>query len=112
MGFISDNYGIDQTTPLVTDKYHFTTAYGYWLEGRADNPAVFYMFGRKEAPGAGYGVAGGLEGVIDIVRRWQDHGFTKSDLAFLRAQKRPGGTPLFPEPFIAYLAGLKFRLRI
>jgi nicotinic acid phosphoribosyltransferase len=49
MGFIADTYDVDQTTPLLTDKYHFTTAYGYWLEGRADNPSTFYMFGRKEA---------------------------------------------------------------
>ncbi len=62
MGFIADTYDIEQTTPLLTDKYHFTTAYGYWLEGRADNPSTFYMFGRKEAIGAGYSVAGGLEG--------------------------------------------------
>jgi nicotinate phosphoribosyltransferase len=112
MGFISDTYGIEQTTPLATDKYHLTTAYGYWLEGRADNPAVFYMFGRKEAPGAGYTIAGGLEGVVDIVKRWQEYGFTKADLAFLRAQKTAGGAEAFPAEFISWLAGLKFRLKI
>jgi nicotinate phosphoribosyltransferase len=112
MGFISDNYAIEQTTPLLTDKYHFTTAYGYWLEGRADNPATFYMFGRKEALGAGYSVAGGLEGVIDIVKRWQEHGFTKEDLNFLRDQKRPSGKPMFPEAFIQYLGKMEFKLKI
>ncbi len=73
MGFISDNYGIEQTTPVMTDKYHFTTAYAYWQEGRADNNSVFYMFGRKEALNGGYTVAAGLEGVIDVVKRWQEH---------------------------------------
>ncbi len=112
MGFISDNYGVEQTSPLMTDKYHFTTAYGYWLEGRADNPSVFYMFGRKEALGGGYTVAGGLEGVIDIVRRWQEHGLTHEDIAFLRAQKTPMGQPQFPEEFLKYLKNMKFRLKI
>jgi nicotinate phosphoribosyltransferase len=112
MGFISDTYSTVKTTPIVTDKYHFTTAYGYWLEGRADNPAVFYMFGRKEALGAGYSVAGGLEGVIDIVRRWKDHGFTDDDLNFLRSQNRPSGERMFPEAFIQYLSEMDFCLKI
>lgn len=112
MGFIADNYDVRLTTPLMTDKYHFTTAYGYWLEGRADNPAVFYMFGRKEALNGGYTVAGGLEGVIDIVRRWQDHGFLDEDIAFLRSQKTPGGKQQFPDPFLDYLKKMKFKLKI
>lgn len=112
MGFIADTYSIEQTTPLLTDKYHFTTAYGYWLEGRADNPSTFYMFGRKEAIGAGYSIAGGLEGLIDIVKRWQEHGFTEDDLNFLREQKRPSGKPVFPEAFIQYLSEMEFKLKI
>jgi nicotinate phosphoribosyltransferase len=112
MGFIADNYGIEQTSPLATDKYHFTTAYGYWLEGRADNPATFYMFGRKEALGAGYTVAAGLEGVVDIVKRWQEHGFTDNDLSYLRSLKTAGGARQFPEAFIDYLSRMTFKLKI
>lgn len=112
MGFIADTYDVEQTTPLLTDKYHFTTAYGYWLEGRADNPSTFYMFGRKEAAGAGYSIAGGLEGLIDIVQRWQTFGFTEDDLNFLRSQKRPSGKPVFPEAFIQYLSEMEFKLKI
>ena len=112
MGFIADNYDIKLTTPLMTDRYHFTTAYGYWLEGRADNPSVFYMFGRKEALNGGYTVAGGLEGVIDIVQRWQKHGFLDQDIAFLRAQKTSDGKQQFPEGFLDYLQKMKFKLKI
>lgn len=112
MGFINDNYDVRLTSPLMTDKYHLTTTYAYWLEGRADNPSVFYMFGRKEALGGGYSVAGGLEGVIDIVKRWQEHGFLDEDIAFLRAQKNPGGERQFPEAFLDYLEKMDFRLKI
>lgn len=112
MGFINDTYDIRQTSPLMTDKYHLTTAYAYWLENRADNPAVFYMFGHKEALGGGYSVAGGLEGVIDIVKRWQDHGFLDEDIAFLRTQKNPDGQRQFPEPFLDYLTKMDFKLKI
>src|SRR5690606_22185360 len=112
MGFIAQNYGIAQTTPLMTDKYHFTTAYAYWREGRADNPAVFYMFGRKEASGSGYTVAAGLEGVIDIVKRWQEHGLLEQDLDYLRSLRTPSGQRQFPEEFIGYLANMEFKLKI
>ncbi|MDP2206189.1 MAG: hypothetical protein Q8K65_07775 [Alphaproteobacteria bacterium] len=112
MGFIEQNYGIEQTSPLMTDKYHFTTAYAYWLEGRADNPAVFYMFGRKEAGGSGYTVAAGLEGVIDIVKRWQEHGLTKQDSDYLRTLKTPKGERQFPDAFIDYLQKMEFKLKI
>lgn len=112
MGFIADTYDKKLTTPLLTDKYHLTTAYGYWLEGRADNPSTFYMFGRKEAIGAGYSVAGGLEGVIDVVQRWQQYGFSEDDLNFLRTQKRPSGEPVFKEEFIDYLKTMEFKLKI
>lgn len=112
MGFIADSYSIEQTSPLMTDKYHFTTAYAYWLEGRADNNAVFYMFGRKEALNGGYTVAAGLEGVIDIVKRWQENGFTDQDIAFLRTQKTASGKQQFPEGFLDYLQDMEFKLKI
>jgi len=112
MGFIAQNYDVRQTTPLMTDKYHFTTAYAYWLEGRADNPAVFYMFGRKEATGSGYTVAAGLEGVIDIVKRWQKHGLLPEDLDYLKSLKTPAGRRQFPDAFIDYLSKMDFKLKI
>jgi nicotinate phosphoribosyltransferase len=112
MGFVSDIYRVEDTTPILTDKYHFTTAHAYWREGRAENPAVFYMFGRKEAFGGGYSVAGGLEGLIDIVKRWQEHGFTGDDIDYLRSLKTASGKPQFPEDFLSYLKTLEFKLKI
>ncbi|TNE27757.1 MAG: hypothetical protein EP349_08750 [Alphaproteobacteria bacterium] len=112
MGFIADSYSVEQTSPLMTDKYHFTTAYAYWREGRADNNAVFYMFGRKEALNGGYTVAAGLEGVIDIVKRWQENGFTDQDIAFLRTQKTVSSKQQFPEEFLDYLQDMEFKLKI
>lgn len=112
MGFIADNYGIEQTSPLATDAYHLTTMYGFWNEGRADNPNVSYMFGRREALEGGYTVVAGLEGVIDIVKRWQQYGFTKADIAKIRSQRNDDGSQKYPEEFIEYLQNLKFQLKI
>jgi nicotinate phosphoribosyltransferase len=105
MGYIADIYPAEQTSPTMTDRYHFTTGYGYWLEGRAGNPAVFYVFGRKPAEGAGYTAAVGLEGVIDIVKRWQDHGLTNDDLNWLKEEGYPDG-------YIEYLRYAKWKLEI
>ena len=96
----------------MTDKYHFTTALGYWHEGRADNPSVFYMFGRREALSGGYTVAAGLEGIIDIVERWQQHGFSDSDIDYLRSQQTVTGKQQFPEGFLDYLKNAEFKLKI
>jgi nicotinate phosphoribosyltransferase len=112
MGFIADTYSVDLTTPVMTDAYHFTTPYAYWLEGRAENDSVFYMFGRKEALGGGFSIAGGLEGVIDVVKRWQKHGFTESDFKFLRSKKTLSGEQFYPEEFLEYLSNMKFKLQI
>lgn len=112
MGFINDIYTEEQTTPTITDRYHIPTAYSYWLEGRADNPAVFYMFGRKEALGGGYTIAAGLEGVIDIVKRWQNYGLSSEDLSFLATQKSIDGQQLYSPDFLAYLKSMEFKLKI
>jgi nicotinic acid phosphoribosyltransferase len=90
MGFISETFDVKHTSPIVTDKYHLTTAYGYWLEGYADTMATFYMFNRQEN-NRNYTIAAGLEGIIDIVKRWQTHGFLGCDIEFLRS------TQSFPE---------------
>ena len=106
MGFINDIYDNNQTSPLVTDKYHLTTAYGYWLEGRADNISTFYMFNRSGGIANEYSVVAGLDGIVDVLKRWQEYGFLPDDIKYLRA------TQNFPEEFLLYLKSLKFKLQI
>ncbi len=89
MGYISQIYTPEQTSPTMTDRYHFTTGYGYWLEGRADNPAIAYIFGRKEAEGGSYTVEAGIEGIIDIVKRWKAYGLLPEDRQWLNQQGYP-----------------------
>lgn len=111
MGTI-DHIDPAHTTPTLTDAYHWTTAYGYWQEGRGENPAVSYMFGRKESKGSGYTVASGLESLIAVVKRWQENGLSDEDMAWLRAQKRPSGQPRYSDDFLDYMKNRKFRLKI
>lgn len=112
MGYLADNFGIEQTTPVATDAYHATTALGYWNEGRHKNHAVSYMFARKEPFNGGYTVAAGLEGAIDILKRWQEHGFSETDIAWLKAQKRPSGERKYPDAFIDEIKTWDWKLKI
>lgn len=112
MGYLADNFAIEQTTPIATDAYHATTALGYWNEGRHKNHAVSYMFARKEPFNGGYTVAAGLEGAIDILKRWQEHGFSESDITWLKAQKRPSGERKYPDAFIDEIKTWDWKLKI
>jgi nicotinate phosphoribosyltransferase len=96
MGYLANIYTREQTSPTMTDRYHYTTGYGYWVEGRADNMAIGYIFGRKEAEGGGYTVEAGIEGIIDIIKRWKDYGLTAEDKQWLAEQG-------YPEEYITYL---------
>ncbi len=105
MGYIEAIYTKEQTSPTMTDRYHFSTGYGYLLEGRADNPSIFYMYGRKEAQNGSYTVAAGLEGVVDVAKRWKNHGLTPEDLSYLETQG-------FPQDWVDYLRTAKFIMQI
>lgn len=112
MGYLADNFAIEKTTPVATDAYHATTALGYWNEGRHKNHAVSYMFARKEPFNGGYTVAAGLEGCIDLLQRWQEHGFSDSDIAWLKAQKRPSGARKYPDAWIEEARHWDWKLKV
>jgi nicotinate phosphoribosyltransferase len=94
---------------LLTDLYQITMAYAYWKSGKADSEAVFHLFYRKEPFKGGYGIACGLETVIDYLK---DFKFDASDIAYLRTLKGHDDQPLFEEGFYAYLVNLKFSCTI
>lgn len=89
MGYLADLYTREQTSPTITDRYHFTTGFGYYLEGRFMNKAVANIFGRKEAEGGGYTVEAGIEAIIDTVKRWKDYGLTSEDREWLHENGYP-----------------------
>lgn len=89
MGYLADLYTPEQTSPTMTDRYHFTTGFGYWLEGRFMNKAVANLFARKEAEGGGYIVEAGIEAIIDTVKRWKNYGLTAEDREWLHNNGYP-----------------------
>ena len=92
-------------SPLLTDFYQLTMAYGYWRLGMQEREAVFHLSFRHNPFHGNYAVAAGLGSVIAFLNHWQ---FQKEDIAYLRSLRMPNQDVFFPEEFLQYLEQLHF----
>jgi len=97
------------SSALLTDLYQLTMAYGYWKSGKDRDDAVFHLYFRENPFDGGYTIAAGLE---EAVRYLESLRFQNDDLRFLATVRGNDDRPLFPDDFLAYLAGLKFALDV
>lgn len=67
--------------PLLTDLYQISMAYGYWRQKKADDPAVFELFFRKNPFDGEYCIFAGQDEVLRFVSTFH---FSESDIAYLR----------------------------
>ena len=74
------------TNPLVrallTDLYQLTMTYAHWRTGKANDPAVFELFFRKNPFQGGYTVFCGLDECLLLL---QSFSFTEDDLLYLKS---------------------------
>ncbi len=91
-------------SPLLTDLYQLTMAYGYWKLGMHEREAVFHQFYRKHPFGGNYAVACGLATLVDFLNHWH---FSSDDIAYLRSLQSPNQKPLFTDDFLDYLSTLR-----
>ncbi len=84
---------------LYTDLYELTMAQGYFVSGRADQPAVFEYFFRTNPFNGGYVIFAGLSDLIEVL---QELRFRAEDLDYLRRQG-------FRDDFLEYLHTFRFR---
>lgn len=89
---------------LLTDLYQLTMAYGYWLNSKAEQSAVFHLFYRKNPFAGGYAVTAGLESVVEYLKTFK---FTEEDCAYLATIPGNDGRPIFEQGFLNYLLELK-----
>jgi nicotinate phosphoribosyltransferase len=94
---------------LLTDLYQLTMAYGYWHAGRAEREAAFHLYFRTAPFAGGYAVACGLDAAADWLANFR---FTDDDCAYLAELRGADARPLFPAPFLEYLAGLRLALDV
>ncbi len=92
-------------SPLLTDLYQLTMAYGYWKTGRHEREAVFHLFFRKPPFASGYSVVAGLADVIGWLKAFR---FDEGELAYLGGLTGNDGQPLFEAGFLDYLRELEF----
>lgn len=92
-------------SPLLTDLYQLTMAYGYWKLHIHEREAVFHQIFRKQPFGGNYSLACGLATVIEFLQDWH---FGEEDIDYLRGLTAQNGTPLFTADFLDYLKNLRF----
>src|SRR3990167_1783068 len=92
-------------SPLLTDFYQLTMAYGYWQLNMHEQEAVFHFLFRKNPFKGNYALNCGLANIVNFLNDWQ---FKEDDLAYIATLKNPQGKPLFPNKFLDYLSQLKF----
>ncbi len=86
-------------TATYTDQYQLTMAQAYFLEKRADTPAVFDYFFRSLPFSGGYAIFAGLETLIDALENLR---FDAEDLEYL-------GKAGFHPKFVDALRDFRFR---
>ena len=92
-------------SPLLTDLYQLTMAYGYWQLNMHEQEAAFHLLFRKNPFKGNYALCCGLLSIVDFLQSWQ---FKQDDLDYLSTLKNRHEEPLFPTPFLDYLSQLKF----
>lgn len=92
-------------SPLLTDLYELTMAYGYWQLGMHEQEAVFHLLFRNAPFKGQYALNCGLSSVIAFLNQWR---FQGEDLAYLANLKTATGSPLFSAEFLSYLQQLRF----
>jgi nicotinate phosphoribosyltransferase len=88
-------------TPLLTDLYQLTMAYGYWKSNRHNERAVFELFFRKNPFKGAFTIFCGLDEVVKFLANFK---FSKSDIEYLKSTPSLGRCD--PEFFDDYLAEL------
>lgn len=92
-------------TPLLTDFYQLTMAYGYWQQGMHERRGSFNLLFRNNPFNGNYALSCGLGSVIEFLKKWTFH---QDDLNYLSNLKNSMGQPLFSQEFLDYLAKLSF----
>lgn len=91
-------------SPLLTDLYQLTMAYGYWKLGLHNREAVFHIIFRKHPFQNPYAIACGLQTVIDFINDWK---LSDDDVAYLQSLRMSNDKALFSPEFLAYLKNLR-----
>lgn len=102
---LEDKQVIQSYSPLLTDLYQLTMAYGYWKLNMHEQEAVFHLLFRNNPFKGNYALSCGLASIVSFLNQWR---FEQDDLAYLATLKNNRNEALFPPEFLDYLGKLKF----
>lgn len=92
-------------SPLLTDFYQLTMAYGYWKLNIHEQESAFHFLFRKNPFKSNYALNCGLANIVDFLKDWRFH---EDDLAYIATLKNSKDKPMFPNEFVDYLSKLTF----
>lgn len=92
-------------TPLLTDFYQLTMAFGYWQLGMHEQESVFHLLFRKNPFKDNHALSAGLGSVVEYLNNWR---FEADDLAYLASLKDSRNQPMFNAAFLDYLGTMQF----
>ncbi len=92
-------------SPLLTDLYQITMAYGYWKAGKANEIAVFNLYFRRHPFKGGFTIACGLESVVEYLEAYR---FSQEEIDYLASLTGADDQALFDRAFLDYLRDLRF----
>lgn len=95
------------TSPLLTDFYQLTMAYGYFKEGIAEEESCFHLAFRKHPFKGGFTIAAGLENAVKYIR---DYHFSENELVYLSSLRDDNNKAYFSQSFIDYLKNLRMTI--
>ena len=87
-------------SPLLTDLYQITMAYGYWKNNMAERPAVFHLFFRRAPFGETAAIIAGTCPALDYLSNLT---FTDEECTYLAKLTGSDQQPMFETDFISYL---------
>lgn len=96
-------------SPLLTDFYQLTMAYGYWKLGKHNQEACFHLLFRSHPFKGQFALSAGLDSALDFIEHWQ---FSDHDLAYLQTLKGKNDKVLFEPAFITMLSQLRLTVNV
>lgn len=96
-------------SPLLTDLYQLTMAYGYWKLNMHQQEATFDLIYRQNPFKGNYALCCGLASVVEFLQNWH---FKPDDISYLATLKNVRNDPLFSADFLDYLSQLKFTCHV
>ena len=98
-----------QLSPLFTDLYQLTMAYGYWKLNMHEQKAAFHLLFRHAPFGGHIALSCGIGSLIEFLQHWH---FSPDDLLYLASLKNTVNDPLLSPAFLDYLSTLTFSCSI